>query len=192
MYLIIGLGNPEEKYEGTRHNAGRDFIEYAIKKEGYAPLRENIKLKSLLSEQKIGKEKTIIAAPLVYMNESGKSASALAHFYKIKKNDSDRIVIIHDDVDIPFGSFKISFDKSAGGHKGVQSVIDALHTQKFVRFRVGTNPRKKHTDAMKIVLGKFTPAEQKMLNMVYKKMLAALLILIEKGYASAMGEYNKS
>ena len=192
MFLIIGLGNPEEKYKGTRHNAGRDFIEYAIKKEGYAILKENTKLKSSVIEQKIGKEKTVIAAPLVYMNESGKTVSALAHFYKIKKTDFGRVVTIHDDVDIPFGSFKISFDKSAGGHKGVQSVIDTLHTQKFVRFRVGTNPRKKHTDAMKIVLEKFTPTEQKILNAVYKKMLTALLLLIEKGYASAMGEYNNS
>ena len=114
----------------------------------------------------------ILAKPQTFMNKSGVAVAALAKFYKIKPKD---IWIIHDDIDILWESFKISFGRSSGGHKGVESIIGALKTKDFWRIRIGIQPTlKKHTPAEKIILKKFTPAELKILGNTIKKAVSQL------------------
>ena len=151
--LIIGLGNPGKKYENTRHNMGFIFID---------KLSEQLKSSNL----KYAKSQT-------FMNKSGAGVLALAKFYKIKP---ENILIVHDDIDILWSSFKFSFGRSSAGHKGVESIIKALKTKNFWRLRIGIQPTlKKHTPADKIILKKFTPAELKTLNQTIKKAIGATI-----------------
>lgn len=166
MKLIIGLGNPGKKYEKTRHNYGFLFVDFLAKKQKSSKWRLEEKFFSEISEGKINGVKIILAKPQTTMNVSGKSAEALVKFYKIKSKD---ILIAHDDVDIPFGKFKISFAKHAAGHKGVLSIIKGVKTIELYRLRLGTQPGKKKIDAMKLVLGKFTPTQQKDMPKVFNK-----------------------
>ncbi|PJE58226.1 MAG: aminoacyl-tRNA hydrolase [Candidatus Portnoybacteria bacterium CG10_big_fil_rev_8_21_14_0_10_36_7] len=171
MKLIIGLGNPGKNLEKTRHNYGFKFIEILSKQFEFSDFELNEKFQSEISEGKIKNEKVILAKPQTMMNASGRATALLTKFYKIKSKD---IIITHDDVDIPFGNFKISFGKNAAGHRGVESILKVLKTIDVTRIRLGTQPGKKKVDAMKLVLGKFTPTQQKALPKIIKKAIEQL------------------
>lgn len=188
MYLLIGLGNPGKEYEHTRHNAGRLALAYLQKKLDLDEFLENKKFLSLVSRGKIGKEKVVAALPETMMNASGKAVGALAAFYKIKP---DRIIVLHDDADIAFGKAKISFAKSSGGHRGVDSVRKALKTENFWRIRIGIQPSaKKHTPAMDLVLRMFKPSEMNDLKKLNKKITEALDLFLTDGPEHAMNRFN--
>ncbi|MBI2639987.1 MAG: aminoacyl-tRNA hydrolase [Candidatus Sungbacteria bacterium] len=185
MYLIIGLGNPGEKYDNTRHNIGRAIVEAFAKKVG-ASFSPNKKWNALAAESKLGKEKFILLMPETFMNKSGNAVGPAARFYKIKPAS---VIVIHDDSDIELGRGKLSFNKSSAGHKGVESIIRALKTQSFWRFRIGIQ-KKRRVEAEKLVLQKFAPAEIKTAAKVIKKTLLALETLVAKGTETAMNAYN--
>ncbi len=173
MWVIAGLGNPGKEYTGTRHNVGRDFL---------------LALEDTLPK----KVKTI--TPDVYMNNSGGPLKKLIP----SKKAAERLIVLHDELDLPLGKVKISYGSSAGGHKGVKSVIQALKTQNFTRIRIGISPstpkgKLKRPDGEKIVdfvLGKFRPAEQEKLKKVKKLVQEALEIILEDGKEKAMSEIN--
>lgn len=189
--LIIGLGNPGPEYEKTRHNVGRDVVLSWQKKNELADFNENKKMFALISENKIGKNKVILTLPETFMNNSGKAIAALSKFYKIKP-DLNSVIIIHDDMDIPAGKMKISVNKSAGGHKGVASVLRALKTENVTRFRIGTWKAKKwhERDLNKLVVAKFSPSEQLLLKKSMKMAGEALTLAANEGIEKAMNEYN--
>lgn len=191
--LIIGLGNPGPEYEKTRHNVGRDIISAWCKKENFDSFAENKKLLSFISEDKLGKNKIILALPQTFMNNSGKAVGALLKFYKIKP-DPNNVIIVHDDMDIPVGKMKISINKSAGGHKGVASVLRALKTENVTRFRIGTWKSTKWHDRNlnKLVVAKFTPSEQVQIKKAQKMASEALSITITESVEAAMNQYNRS
>ena len=150
--LIVGLGNPGEEYENTRHNVGFLFID---------------KLSKQLKTVDFKYEKS-----QAFMNKSGDAVLALSKFYKIKP---ENILVVHDDIDILWSSFKFSFGRSSAGHKGIESIIKALKTKNFWRLRIGIQlSTKKHISANKIILKKFTPAELKTLNQTIKKIIPIL------------------
>ncbi len=170
-YLIVGLGNPGEDYEGTRHNVGRELVEY---------LRDKAELSGL---------KYFI--PDQFMNSSGRDIGKLVK----TKSAAERMVVIHDDLDLPLGTFKMSFNKGPGGHRGVLSVMKAVKTEAFVRIRIGVSPatpkgkvkKPSGEDAViKFILGKFKPAEQKIVTGLRKKIKEALVVLVEEGRDKAM------
>lgn len=184
-YLIIGLGNPGEEYANTRHNIGRRAVLFLAKKNEIELLEEK-KLFGEIGETKINKSKIAALLPETFMNNSGKSVGATQKYYKIKP---ENIMVIHDDSDIEFGRFKISFGKRSAGHKGVQSVIRALKTKDFWRVRIGIRPaparlncsggkEKKRTPAEKLVLQKFNPKEETLL----KKIISQIISEIEKRF----------
>lgn len=162
MKYIIGLGNPEKEYENTRHNTGRLFGEY-LQKQWNLPYFEEKKEWRALSTK--GKHEVFglvtLLLPQTFMNKSG------AIFKNLNAKAKD-VVVAHDDADILFGAFKISFDKRSAGHKGVESVTRALKTKAFWRVRIGIQ-KKKRVDAMKLVLQPFQPAEKKMLGAIFKE-----------------------
>lgn len=191
MKLIIGLGNPGEEYKDARHNVGFVVVDEIAKKGGSkfsfekkfnAEVAKSRFNGSPRGEALRGKP-VILVKPFTFVNKSGEAARKLKLFYKIGPAD---IIVIHDDLDIEFGNFKLSFAKRSGGHRGVQSVIDGLKTDKFWRLRIGTANRKltsarhqKTTRAKKekvvdFVLSKFTPAEQAELKKTIKKALERL------------------
>ena len=189
MHLIIGLGNPGEEYKNTRHNIGREVAEKCAKKNDLPDFEYNKKSNALVAQGKIDKEKVIFALPETFMNKSGLAVSALAKYYKIKP---EQLFIVHDDVDLPIGKIKISFDKSSAGHKGVENVMKNLKTQKFWRVRIGIGGKKKTKQAMEMVLKKFSAKENEEIKKVVKKSCDALVCAVSESPQKAMTVYNQS
>jgi len=148
MKLIIGLGNPGSKYEKTRHNLGFMVIDF------------------LIGNEEFDSKKVKLIKPQTFMNNSGQEVKKNADYYKIIPED---IVVIHDDLDLPLGEIKVQQGRSSAGHKGVQSVIDALGTNNFIRIRIGIRPEELTLDTEKFVLQKFTLEEQEIINQATKK-----------------------
>jgi len=153
MKLIIGLGNPGEEYKKTRHNAGFLALDELVSSNKYQVLSTQLKFNAEISNGTIDSEKIILAKPQTFMNNSGEAVKAIIDYYKIKPED---IIVIHDDLDILLGEYKISKNKNSGGHKGVQSIIDYLGTKDFMRIRIGIMTENKKTptfseEEMKVV-----------------------------------------
>lgn len=202
MKLIVGLGNPGSKHEKTRHNLGFMVIDaffknYATPKDDF---REEKKFQAEIAEitwqPKKGKvEKIILIKPLTFMNASGISVSQIANFYKISPND---IWVIHDEIDLPLGSMKIRLGGSSAGHKGVESIIEKVKSEKFWRFRLGIGKQasKEKTNGKKIkkidnfVLGDFLDGEKGKAREIIKKGAKALEIALEKDLTTAMNRFN--
>lgn len=183
MKIITGLGNPGEEYETTRHNAGRIILE-AIRKEYNGEDWEFNKMhEALISEVKIGKEKVLLLEPETFMNKSGNSLKKLVKSMKAAKD----MIVIYDDLDLPVGKIKISFNKSSGGHKGLESIIKQVKTLEFPRVRIGID---KGRDPEKHILGKFKEDEMKILKKLGKKIAEAMDVLVNEGWEKAASLYS--
>lgn len=136
MKLIVGLGNPGEKYENTRHNLGFLVLDHLLKDLGTSKIEwdSSNKLKSDIALFTLHKEKVILAKPQTYMNNSGMAVQLLKDFYKVEPED---LWIVYDELDLPLGSIKIRFGGAAAGHHGVESIMEAIGTDKFWRYRLG-------------------------------------------------------
>lgn len=185
--LIIGLGNPGEQYKNTRHNIGRETAEKLQEKYDLPEFSTEKKYLGEISEGKIGSGKIIILLPNTFMNKSGQSAAPAVKSLKIKPKN---IFLIHDDADLLLGKTKLSFGRNSAGHKGVESIMRALKSKDFWRFRVGIGG-KRETSAEKLVLKKFTPDEMKLAQKMIKKTTEALEKTIKEGPEKAMNEYNR-
>lgn len=190
MKLIVGLGNPGKKYEQTWHNVGFMVIDQiqASKPDEFLKFKNSRKHKAEVCDGLNPAEKIILAKPQTFMNNSGQTVRSLAKFYKIKHDD---IWVIHDDIDLPLGKIRISQNSSAGGHKGVQSIIDELKTQEFVRFRIGVQP----TTPMKIptekyVLQKINKDDKVIIDETIETVLGAIEVTLAEGVTEAMNEFN--
>lgn len=195
MYTIVGLGNPGQEYENTRHNAGRIVLEAVRKAHDFSDWKVDSKKKAQISTGLIKKIKTTLVMPETFMNKSGQS---VAQFVKSAKQ-AGKLVVVYDDLDLPIGRMKISFNRSSGGHKGVESIIRAVKTEAFVRIRVGISPttasgklKKPHGDAVvgDFILHSFKPAELAELKKVSKRATQAIEMVVIEGHERAMGEFN--
>lgn len=175
MYIVVGLGNPGEEYARTRHNTGSLAVEF-LREKGL----EGVKLVTLDS----------------YMNRSG---AAVAKLVKSKKA-AEKLIVIYDDLDLPLGSMKISYNRSSGGHRGLQSIIRALKTEAFIRIRVGISPStpsgklkkpKGERGVEKFILGEFRKPELEILKKVFKRAADAVEVITEEGLSPAMTRFNK-
>ncbi len=203
MKLIVGLGNPGEKYVNTRHNSGFLVVEHLLK-DCSGPADEwssNTKLKSdvaiITFKPKAGdQEKIILAKPQSFMNNSGMAVSLLLSFYKIEPQD---LWVVYDELDLPLGSMKIRFGGAGAGHHGVESIMEAIGTDKFWRYRlgIGTSHDKEHPigrqtfrDAKEYVLGSFNASEQGKARELIKHGSKALQMALEKGIEASMNRFN--
>ncbi|MDP4009026.1 MAG: aminoacyl-tRNA hydrolase [bacterium] len=167
MIAIIGLGNPEEKYELTRHNVGFLAINNIASTASFPPLSLNKTLLSLQSQSMLHGKDVIIMNPQTYMNKSGKAAKAILSYRKIPPSS---LIVIHDDIDIPFGEARTVFNRGSAGHRGIDSVIQELGTQAFWRMRIGVLPATgKPQDTDKFVLSRFSSQEQEELPRILEK-----------------------
>lgn len=191
MYLIVGLGNPGEDYEKTKHNIGRAIVEKWASKNDFAGFAHDKKQNALVAQGKIGKEKVVAALPETFMNKSGLAVFALASYYKIKPA---QIFVVHDDIDLPVGRIKLSFAKNSAGHKGVEHVTKYLKTTAYWRVRVGigSTAKKKTKQAMDVVLKKFSAKEELDKKRAVKKALEALTCTVTESPEKAMSIYNQS
>jgi PTH1 family peptidyl-tRNA hydrolase len=171
------------------------MLERMAKAHDFDQFEKSKKVKGLVSEGKIGKEKVVLLMPETFMNKSGE---AVKPFVKSAK-DAERTIVVYDDLDLPFGKFKISYGKNSGGHRGMESIIKSLKTKDFVRVRVGISPMtpggklKKPSGekpVLDFILGKFKPAEIDELKKEGKKIVEAIEMIVSEGRAAAMMEFN--
>jgi PTH1 family peptidyl-tRNA hydrolase len=193
--LIVGLGNPGKEYEKTRHNAGRIILEYIAKTNDFTDWKNDMKTKSLRAKGEIEKDKFDFMLPETFMNNSGNAVAGVIDDKKKLKN----LVVIYDDLDIPVGSLKISFNRSSGGHNGLESVIKRVKSKEFVRIRVGVSPhtptgklKKPSGEAavLKFLLGSFKEDELKELKKISKKVTEIIITIASEGKDKAMSLYN--
>ena len=184
MYLIAGLGNPDKKYEETRHNAGFKAIEALAAKLG-ADIRDK-RFKGLSGTAVCNRAKLLLLKPLTYMNLSGEAVAEAANFYKI---DPSHIIILFDDVNFTCGRMRVRGSGSAGGHNGMKNIILQLGTDAFPRVRIGVGD-KGQRDMISHVLGRFEADDRKLMDEVYKTAAEAVLDIIDKGVPDAMNKYN--
>jgi PTH1 family peptidyl-tRNA hydrolase len=185
MILIVGLGNPEKKYEGTRHNVGFRALD-ALSKEIGADFKMSEKFNSEIAESTMvfdGEKKhakVMLVKPQTYMNNSGEAVAKLVNFYKFRTDD--QVFVIHDDLDIELGMIRIRISGSSAGQKGIQSIIDKLGSDKFVRFRMGIKPKSgQPKPAEEFVLEKFRPEEKKIIDVEIKQVVDLVIESIDNG-----------
>ena len=190
MKIIVGLGNPDKKYESTRHNFGKLILKNWKESAGFPDFKLKKKLKAQITETHIAEEKIIIALPETYMNDSGKAVKLLIKFYNIKP---ENLIIVHDDIDIDLGKIKIVKTRGSAGHKGVQSIIDEIKTKDFIRFRIGIRPTS-YTLVPKtldeFVLQRFTKEEKEIVEKMIEKTITELESALGEGEEKTMGEFN--
>lgn len=189
-YIVVGLGNPGEEYVETRHNMGRMVLDAFVKSHDLKDWQEDKKLKSLKIEAKVGKGKVLLLKPETFMNKSGDAVKSLVKSKKV----AETLIVVHDDLDLPLGKIKISFNKSSGGHKGVESIMRAIKTESFIRLRLGISAEtaggkiKKPQGEEKVIdaiLGEFKKTEADDLKKVIKKSVIALEMILSDGWEKA-------
>lgn len=193
--FIVGLGNPGKEYELTRHNVGRIVASHIAKLTKALPFESDGMLRAQKTNTAIAEKKATIVLPDTFMNLSGKSVASLIKSAK----DLEKLVVIYDDLDLARGTFKISFNRSSGGHNGVQSIIKAVKSEAFVRVRVGISPTttagklKKPLGEEKVskwILGVMKDDEKEGLKKLSKAVLQALEMIVLEGLPKAMSIYN--
>ncbi len=195
MMLIVGLGNPGKEYENTRHNAGRIILEKIAKANDFMDWKDDMKLKSFRSKGELNREKVEFLLPNTFMNNSGIAVCQIIDNPKKLKN----LVVVYDDMDLPVGSLKISFNRSSGGHNGLESVIKKVKSREFVRIRIGVCPvtptgkfkKPKGEEAvLKFLLGVFKEDELKIVKNQAKKVTEIITMLSAEGKDKAMTLFN--
>lgn len=191
--LIVGLGNPEQKYNQTRHNIGFAAVD-TIANIWQISLSENRKFKAEFGESRGPQTDGIyLLKPLTYMNRSGESIRAVVDWYKLPPHS---VLIIYDDMDLPMGRLRLRLSGSAGGHNGMKSAIAHLSTQEFPRLRIGIGKPKNATvetgdpNTIGHVLGKFSPTESQLMTQVLKLVVEAVELSLKQGIEKAMSLYN--
>jgi PTH1 family peptidyl-tRNA hydrolase len=190
MKLILGLGNPGKKYEQTWHNAGFLALEQIRQSQANAFMKFKCseKFRAEICDGTYLEEKIILAKPTTYMNKSGLATKAIMAFYKIGLPD---LWVIHDDIDLPLGQIRVSRNSSAGGHRGVQSIIDEIGTKNFIRFRLGI---KKETPvkipAEVFVLNKIDKESKVIFDAGVGEIIGAIEVALTQGVTEAMNDFN--
>ena len=200
-YIIVGLGNPGHEYDNTRHNIGR-MIVFNIGKLFDAEWKKDSLLNADIAKVKISGKPVTLVLPNTFMNNSGKSLKQFlgsSTSSKAVAGKVEKMLVIYDDLDLPIGKVKMSFNKSSGGHRGLESIIKAVKTEKFPRIRVGISPTtpsgklKKpagEEKVMKHILGKMKPDELLFIKKISKKIAEALENFVQNGLEKTMSEFN--
>ena len=194
-WVVVGLGNPDEEHVRTRHNAGRMAVEYFAKKNDLGDWKEDTKSNAFVVRGAVGKALVVCVLPNTYMNKSG---SAVARYIKSIKA-AEKLVVVYDDLDVPFGSLKVSFDRGSGGHKGIESIERAVKTRRFTRVRIGisrVNAKGEvekplgEKNVEKFILGEFSAQEFAALKDLFNKTFDATETIILEGREKAMNTFN--
>ena len=186
MYLIVGLGNPEQDYSNTRHNMGFNTINKLAKQYEIEITRN--KFKGLYGSGIIENEKVILLKPQTFMNLSGESIKEIIEFYKL---DIDNLIVIYDDIDIEPGVIKVRKTGGPGTHNGMKSVVHELNTQNFKRIRVGIGMPEKDENLIEYVIGAISKEDEEKLDKGTDLAKEAIIEIIKNGIDIAMNKFNK-
>jgi PTH1 family peptidyl-tRNA hydrolase len=184
-WLIVGLGNPGREYERTRHNLG--FMLVDLMAEESRSLIKREECRSLIGRAEIENQTVELVKPQTFMNLSGESVSCL-----LKKDDRtvEKLIVISDDLALPFGSIRIRPKGTHGGHNGLRSMIDCLNTQEFIRLRIGIQPEHTIANTRNFVLENFSKTESKTVEKLLEKSANAIRMIISDGTDKAMAKFN--
>lgn len=185
MYIIAGLGNPERRYENTRHNVGFEVIDILADRIGVCV--DEKKHKALCARGVLEGQKVILLKPQTYMNLSGESVGAAADFYKV---ESGNIIVVYDDISLAPGQLRIRGKGSAGGHNGMKNIIAHLGTQEFPRLKVGIGEKPKDMDLADYVLSHFSKGEREVMDGAFKEAADAVAVMVGQGIDEAMNRFN--
>ena len=187
MKLIVGLGNPGLEYEFTPHNVGFLLIDRLA--EDLRVEVRNRQSKALTAAAHIGQEAVLLAKPETYMNLSGLAVRGLLD--KLELRPEADLIVIQDELDFPFGTMRIQRGRSSAGHNGIESIIDALGTNDFLRVRIGVAPEYKPSDGKEYLLSPMRKAQRKALDAVLNDAVEAAKMIVEQGPAAAMQRFNR-
>lgn len=185
--LIVGLGNPEPKYDKTRHNIGFELVD-TLAKSWQMDWQKNRRFQGLFAEgTTIRGNKIRLLKPLTYMNRSGQSVRAVTDWYKLTPSS---LLVVYDDMDLPLGKLRLRMSGSAGGHNGMKSIIAHVGKQNFPRLRIGIGKSTGKQETVSHVLGKFSPTEAKIMQEILGLAADAINLSLKEGVEKAMSLYN--
>jgi len=187
VYLIIGLGNPGEKYAHTRHNAGFEVMARLEKHYG-TRMRKKLLLQGQTAEVTDGEKKIVLCEPLTFMNRSGECVRKVKNRYRVP---AERMLVIYDDIDLPPGKVRVRKNGGPGTHNGMRSLADNLGGTDFPRIRVGTGDRPAGEDLAAWVLGRCTPEEQVKMDRAFDRAAESAVTWVEEGIDKAMQRGNQ-
>lgn len=185
MFLVVGLGNPGQKYKNTRHNVGFRAVDVLAKKLNITTTSN--KFKAVIGQGRIGNEKVLLAQPLTFMNNSGESVRLIVDYYNIPL---ENVIVIYDDLDLPTASIRIKEKGSAGGHNGLRSIMKMLGTQEIPRIRIGIDFPQGRISVVDYVLGHFDDEENRVIEESLGNISSIVEEIITKGYQIAMNRFN--
>lgn len=186
MFLIVGLGNPDRRYEKTRHNVGFDVIDALADHYGIA-VKEK-KHKALCGTGVIDGVKVMLAKPQTYMNLSGESVAELVQFYKL--DPESEMLVLFDDISLAPGNIRVRKKGSAGGHNGIKNIIACTGTQKFMRIKIGVGQKPEGWDLADFVLSRFDDADRKLVDAAIEDAMGAAVLMMQGQADAAMNRYN--
>lgn len=186
MYVIVGLGNPGDKYQKTRHNVGFDVIDLLAEK--YQIAVTDRKHKALIGKGRVAGQAAVLMKPQTFMNLSGESVSDLLNYYKLDPEED--LIVISDDVTLDPGTTRIRRKGSAGGHNGLKNIIAHTHTDRFKRIKIGVGRLPAGEDMVAHVLGRFSPEDRRLVELSYERAIAAIECMVQDDIEQAMNLYN--
>ena len=195
MWYIVGLGNPGEEYECTRHNAGKMALDYIWEQNDFDDWKRDTRMKRQVAKGYIADEPAVLLFPETFMNKSG---TAVAKYITSAKR-AEKLVVLYDEIDLPLGKVKISYGRGSGGHRGIESIIKSIKTKDFIRVRIGVSGStpsgkiKKPKGEQKVLdflMGNFKKPEREKLAKFNKIVAGAVETIIKEGRAKAMNECN--
>ena len=187
MKLIVGLGNPGDEYQYTPHNLG--FLTIDRIANGLGIEVRNRQCRALTARATIAGETAVLAKPETYMNLSGLSVRELVAEHQVDVKSG--LVVVYDELDLPLGAIRIRQRGSSAGHNGMESILDALGTDEFLRIRLGIAPDRKVADSVKYVLTPFRKAQEKVVDEVLDTAVQAVEVILKEGPAAAMNRFNR-
>lgn len=184
-HLIVGLGNPGPEYEGTRHNVGARAADVVASRLGERVRRS--KHEALIAEARDGERRVIVARPTTYMNDSGRAVARVAAYYKIP---AERIVVAHDDIDLPLARVRVKGGGGTAGHRGIESIVAVLGSRDFARIRIGVGRPPGRTEAADHVLREFSKRERELIEVAVEEAADAALAVVREGVEAAQNRFN--
>jgi PTH1 family peptidyl-tRNA hydrolase len=186
VLLVVGLGNPGEEYAKTRHNLGFQVVNLLAQRHGLE--WSDKRAKARLAVGPIGGQRVVLAKPFTYMNDSGQAVVGLRQWYKLDL--ASELLVIYDELDLPFGALRLRMRGSAGTHNGMRSIVRLLGTEEFPRLRIGIGAGPPGRDAARYVLSRFTPEEEQALPGILERAADAVELIAREGFVAAMNRVN--
>lgn len=187
MHLIVGLGNPGDAYQGTRHNIGFQVLDSLADEHNISFV--DSKWQAKVAKAVLWGHPVILAKPETYMNESGRAVGPIASYYRILPQD---VIVLHDDLDLPLARIKVVCSRGPGGHNGIISLIAHLNSRDFVRVRLGIGRPDPAVPVKNFVLARFLPEEQAVVSRQFDFIKQSVRLILDKGHLSAMAVVNST